>query len=98
MRLHSSASGIASAGLIAPSAGQIRFDGRPIHGLPAYRIAQLGLGYVPDDRRVFAGLTVRSNRATQPAAQPSVSGRSKRRNSPGEPNAVPAPHRPRRSA
>jgi branched-chain amino acid transport system ATP-binding protein len=48
-------------GLLAPSAGSIAFDGRRIDGLPPHRLARLGLGYVPEDRRVFAGLTVAEN-------------------------------------
>ena len=38
-------------GILAPSAGAIRFAGRPIHGLPAYRVAQAGLGLVPEGRQ-----------------------------------------------
>ncbi|SRR5579871_794909 len=41
--------------------GSIRFRGREIAGLPSYRIARLGLGYVPENRDVFPGLTVRQN-------------------------------------
>jgi len=43
--------------------GSIRFGGAPIDALPAHRIARLGLGYVPEDRRIFAGLTVEENLA-----------------------------------
>jgi branched-chain amino acid transport system ATP-binding protein len=48
-------------GLVPPSAGRITFDGHPIAGLPPHRIAQLGLGYVPEERRIFSGLTVAEN-------------------------------------
>lgn len=48
-------------GLVPPAAGHIRFDGRDIAGLAPHRIARLGLGYVPEDRRIFAGLTVAEN-------------------------------------
>jgi branched-chain amino acid transport system ATP-binding protein len=48
-------------GIVPPSGGVIRFEGRPIHGLPSYRIAQLGLGLVPEGRQVFPNLTVREN-------------------------------------
>ena len=48
-------------GLLRPQAGEIRFAGRPIHGLPPYQIARLGLGYVPEDRRIFTDLTVAEN-------------------------------------
>jgi len=41
--------------------GSIRFKGREIAGLPSYRIARLGLGYVPENRDIFPGLTVRQN-------------------------------------
>src|SRR5204862_4983531 len=48
----------AIAGLIHPSAGRVVFAGRPITGLPAHRIARLGIAYVPEDRRIFRLLTV----------------------------------------
>jgi branched-chain amino acid transport system ATP-binding protein len=41
--------------------GSIRFKGTEIAGLPNYKIAQLGLGYVPEHRDIFPGLTVRQN-------------------------------------
>ena len=43
------------------SSGAIRFKGREIAGLPSYRIARLGLGYVPEERRIFTDLTVAEN-------------------------------------
>ncbi len=47
---------------IAPlKGGTISFEGRPIHGLPSYRVAQAGLGLVPEGRQVFPNLTVREN-------------------------------------
>jgi branched-chain amino acid transport system ATP-binding protein len=48
-------------GLEVERRGEIRFGGERIDKLPAHRIARLGLGYVPEDRRVFAGLTVDEN-------------------------------------
>src|SRR5512132_3776397 len=48
-------------GLVAPSRGSVSFKGAPIAGLPAYRIARLGLGYVPEERRIFPTITVREN-------------------------------------
>ena len=48
-------------GLTPPRAGKIRFRGKEIVGRPPYRIAQLGIGFVPDDRRIFPDLTVRQN-------------------------------------
>jgi branched-chain amino acid transport system ATP-binding protein len=47
-------------GEVAP-VGSIRFKDREIAGLPSYRIARLGLGYVPENRDIFPGLTVRQN-------------------------------------
>jgi len=41
--------------------GTIRFKGRDIAGLPNYMIARSGLGYVPEHRDIFPGLTVRQN-------------------------------------
>jgi branched-chain amino acid transport system ATP-binding protein len=44
-----------------PPQGSIKFKDHDIAGLPNYRIAQLGLGYVPEHRDIFSGLTVRQN-------------------------------------
>ncbi len=48
-------------GLSATMAGSIRFDGREIRDLPSYRIAQLGIGLVPEGRQIFPNLTAREN-------------------------------------
>jgi branched-chain amino acid transport system ATP-binding protein len=48
-------------GLTPPRAGRIRYRGAEIAGRPPYAIARLGLGYVPDDRRIFPDLTVEEN-------------------------------------
>ncbi|MDB5410777.1 MAG: transporter ATP-binding protein [Rhodospirillales bacterium] len=48
-------------GIVPPRAGEILFEGKPIHGRPAYRVAQLGLGLVPEGRQIFPNLTVREN-------------------------------------
>ena len=48
-------------GLTPAIAGSIRFDGREIRELPSYRIAQLGIGLVPEGRQVFPNLTAREN-------------------------------------
>jgi len=48
-------------GLTAPRSGSIKFNGKEIAGTPPYRIAPLGVGFVPDDRRIFPALTVRQN-------------------------------------
>ena len=48
-------------GLVPPSSGEVLFDGEPIAGLEPYEIARRGLGYVPEDRRIFTDLTVAEN-------------------------------------
>jgi branched-chain amino acid transport system ATP-binding protein len=48
-------------GLVPAAKGEVRFGGRRIDGLPPYRIVSGGLGYVPEDRRIFADLTVAEN-------------------------------------
>jgi branched-chain amino acid transport system ATP-binding protein len=48
-------------GICVPKAGAITFDGKALHGLPSYRIAQAGLGLVPEGRQVFPNLTVHEN-------------------------------------
>ncbi len=48
-------------GIVSPTAGTIEFAGQAIAGLPSYRIAQRGLGLVPEGRQVFPNLTVREN-------------------------------------
>jgi branched-chain amino acid transport system ATP-binding protein len=48
-------------GLTRSGAGSIRFRGAEIRDLPAYRIAKLGLGLVPEGRQVFPNLTAREN-------------------------------------
>jgi branched-chain amino acid transport system ATP-binding protein len=48
-------------GIVPPRAGKILFEGNAIQGRPAYRIAQLGLGLVPEGRQIFPNLTVREN-------------------------------------
>lgn len=50
-------------GLVRPRSGQVHFDGRRIDTLAPHRICRLGLGYVPEERRIFAGLTVMENLA-----------------------------------
>lgn len=48
-------------GLLAPRRGTIRFAGHDVTGLPSYKVARLGIGYVPEGRQVFSNLTVREN-------------------------------------
>ncbi len=49
------------AGWIRPAQGEIVFNGERIHGQAADRIARKGVGFVPEDRRIFPGLTVEEN-------------------------------------
>ncbi len=48
-------------GLLPARSGEILFENRAITELPAYRRAQLGIGYVPEERRIFPELSVREN-------------------------------------
>ena len=48
-------------GLVDVRGGRIELHGREITGLPPYRISRAGIGYVPEERRVFAGLSVAEN-------------------------------------
>jgi branched-chain amino acid transport system ATP-binding protein len=48
-------------GFLAPAAGAVRFDGRSLAGVATHARARLGLGYSPEGRRVFPGMTVREN-------------------------------------
>ncbi len=48
-------------GLTPPRQGSVRFGGREVRGLAAFRIAQLGIGLVPEGRQIFPNLTVREN-------------------------------------
>jgi branched-chain amino acid transport system ATP-binding protein len=48
-------------GLVRPAAGRVRFLEQEIAGRPVHRIARLGVGYVPEDRRIFTELTVAEN-------------------------------------
>jgi branched-chain amino acid transport system ATP-binding protein len=48
-------------GIVPASAGEVRYDGRRIDHLQPFEIARLGLGYVPEDRRIFSDLTVEEN-------------------------------------
>jgi branched-chain amino acid transport system ATP-binding protein len=49
------------SGLVHPRSGMIKFDGRDITQLPAHEITRLGLGHVPEGRRIFGELSVREN-------------------------------------
>jgi branched-chain amino acid transport system ATP-binding protein len=51
-------------GLVRPSHGAVLLDGNAITGLPPHKLARLGVGYVPEDRRIFRLLTVMENLRT----------------------------------
>jgi branched-chain amino acid transport system ATP-binding protein len=51
----------AVSGMITPGRGKVLLDGKPVHGLPASRIARLGLAHSPEGRKVFAPLSVEDN-------------------------------------
>ena len=56
-------------GLTPARAGRVRFGGAEIRGLPSYKVAQLGLGLVPEGRQIFPNLTVRENLVATAAGQ-----------------------------
>jgi len=51
-------------GLVQPSQGAVLYEGQPITGQPAHRLARLGIAYVPEERRIFRLLTVTENLRT----------------------------------
>jgi branched-chain amino acid transport system ATP-binding protein len=48
-------------GLTSPKSGTVIFNGHDVTGMVPYKIARLGIGFVPEDRRIFPDLTVRAN-------------------------------------
>ena len=48
-------------GLLRPRGGEVRFNGAPVTGLPPFRVAQHGIGLVPEGRQIFPTLTVEEN-------------------------------------
>ena len=48
-------------GLVAPRSGRVVFEGRDITGFSSYKVARAGIGYVPEERRIFPELTVMDN-------------------------------------
>ncbi len=62
-------------GLTPPRQGRVIFDGTDITGWPPYRVARRGIGFVPQERRLFADLSVRENLEVARRASPS-SGRA----------------------
>ncbi len=51
-------------GLVRPAQGRVSLEGSVITGLPSHKLARLGIGYVPEDRRIFRFLTVMENLRT----------------------------------
>jgi lipopolysaccharide export system ATP-binding protein len=49
------------AGLVYPEGGHVKIDGRDVTGLPMYRRAKLGIGYLPQEMSIFRGLSVEDN-------------------------------------
>ena len=49
------------AGLVQPEGGQVIIDGRDVTGLPMYRRAKLGIGYLPQEMSIFRGMSVEDN-------------------------------------
>ncbi len=47
--------------LVTPRSGSVHFQGQNITGRPTHRIARMGLGYVPEERRIFTDLTILEN-------------------------------------
>ena len=56
-------------GLVSATGGSVVFGGRPLLGMPSYRIAQVGLGLVPEGRQIFRTLTVEENLVATAAAR-----------------------------
>ena len=48
-------------GLVKPKSGTVTFDGKKITGFPPYKAARVGIGYVPEERRIFPNLPVVDN-------------------------------------
>jgi branched-chain amino acid transport system ATP-binding protein len=56
-------------GLLRPRGGEVRFDGAAVSGLPPFRVAQHGIGLVPEGRQIFPTLTVEENLVATAAAR-----------------------------
>lgn len=61
-------------GMVRPTSGAVRFEGRDLAGRESFEIARAGLGYVPEERRVFTELTVAEN--LEVGRRPPASGRA----------------------
>ena len=51
-------------GIVRPAQGRVVFEDHDVGGMPPYRVARIGIGYVPEDRRIFRLLTVLENLRT----------------------------------
>ncbi len=51
-------------GIVRPAQGRVVFENHDVGGMPPYRVARIGIGYVPEDRRIFRLLTVLENLRT----------------------------------
>ncbi len=47
--------------LVKPASGSVNFDGHELVGTPTHKVAKLGIGYVPEERRIFTDLTISEN-------------------------------------
>ncbi len=47
--------------LVRPKSGKVQFDGKDITAMPSHKVARFGLGYVPEERRIFTDLTILEN-------------------------------------
>ena len=65
-------------GLVRPDAGKIELDGHDVTGMPMYRRARLGIGYLPQEASIFRGLSVEDNiKAVLEVVEPSRKDRAK---------------------
>ncbi len=48
-------------GMVKPTSGSVKFEGNELAGLPPYKVSRAGIGYVPEERRIFPELTVLDN-------------------------------------
>jgi branched-chain amino acid transport system ATP-binding protein len=67
------------SGVLRPAAGRIRFDGQRIDGVPAHKIVALGVGHVPEGRRIFGRMSVAENLVMGLYAESGRGSRSARR-------------------
>ncbi len=51
----------AISGLLRPSGGEIRYEGKPAHTIPAHQLVRMGIAHAPEGRRIFGTLTTREN-------------------------------------